>query len=296
MLQVGGGCAKAEAIEDWIQGLSPSVVVMQELWDLELEDHSWPHKYWVREGVKGQGLGLAVLLARHLVAPGGRMWRIYDDESALVVAFDSVSGSIWAVGSVHLRPGDSFTEKQAVLKGVVLSLKVVGADTAFPGGDFNCSYHKEHSPLRRFAEGNLEWSRLGMSYVGEMTDVTNEVPQRGGISRTSIDHPFVSGVLGEASERHLLPGICSHKAQLVVSRVRGFFRGPFGWKRYSWRRVGDQDKRQLMDSMEVFWFLGGGSWGRAGCVPRSLPPCCRSVSSPRSKNSAGAVLEAAAGR
>ena len=71
VLQVGGGAEKLEALEDWIIGLDPAIVLLQELWDLHLGDMAWTFAFHLFEGVKGQGLGLAVLVAKYLVAISG---------------------------------------------------------------------------------------------------------------------------------------------------------------------------------------------------------------------------------
>ena len=260
-LQVGGGVEKLEALEDWIIGLDPAIVLLQELWDLHLGDLAWTFAFHLFEGVKGQELGLAVLVTKYLVATSGSIKVVQDEESGLMVVMEGVTGEIRALASVHMRPGESFSDKKASLKQLTLSLKAVGPDSVFVAGDFNSQYHVEKSPLGVHARKNREWLSLGLQYCGRPEEVTNEVLVKGTRHVSSIDHGFGSGVFGGSTTRSLMPGISTHKAQLFVASVRGSFVKPFAWKRYKWRFADGQIREAMMAVMELLWFwvaIGGG--------------------------------------
>ena len=82
------------AVEDWVLGLDPQIVLLQELWEMEIELHGWTKGYRVFEGVKGTGLGLGVLVASWLIESGKEAWVVHDDEDALLVALKSTMGAI----------------------------------------------------------------------------------------------------------------------------------------------------------------------------------------------------------
>ena len=258
-LQIGGGTEKVEVVRDWMVGVAPSVALLQELWDLELKHVDWARKYHVVEGEKGQGLGLAVLIERYLLSPDDNVWTLLNEEYALVVAFIAADGKLWAVGSIHLRPGSSVTEKKMQLRETALACQVVRPDALFLGGDFNGTFEGERSPLRQFTAGSRTWTSLGLRYVGDPAQITNQVKRGGKVSETAIDHGFAGGHFRDC-ERHLIPGVGSHFAQLFTARIPGLFVRPFGWKRYPWRRTVDRDRVALMDAMEVYWYwaaIGG---------------------------------------
>ena len=261
VLQVGGGAEKLEAVEDWILGLDPAIVLRQELWDLRLGDQAWTFAFHVFEGVKGQGLGQAVLVAKHLLASSGSVSVVQDEGSGLAVAMEAVTGEVSALASVHVRPGDSFSDKKASLRKLTLSLKAVGPDSVFVAGEFNSQYHVEKSPLGVHADRSKKWLSLGLQYCGQPDAVTNEVLVKGTVHVSSIDHGFGSGVFGGATTRSLLPGVSTHKAQLFVASVHGSFVRPFAWKRYKWRFAEESIRGAMMAVMELLWFwvaIGGG--------------------------------------
>ena len=65
-----------------------------ELWQLQLRHVDWVRYIPVVEGVKGQGLGLAVLIERYLLSPENNVWTLLDEEFALMVAFIAVDGKM----------------------------------------------------------------------------------------------------------------------------------------------------------------------------------------------------------
>ena len=71
LLKVGKGQRNAEKIGDWVEGIRPDLLLLQELWELELQTQGWAHKYEVVEGVKGIRQGLAVAVATHVMSPEG---------------------------------------------------------------------------------------------------------------------------------------------------------------------------------------------------------------------------------
>ena len=77
------------------------------------------------EGVKGIGQGLAVAVATHLMSPEGELRVLMDIPDALLAGFHSVAGTLWVVGSVHLRPKSSYKEKMDRLNEIAATLEVV---------------------------------------------------------------------------------------------------------------------------------------------------------------------------
>ena len=92
VLQVGGGQRNAEKIEDWVDGIRPDLLLLQELWELELQTQRWVHKYEVIKGVKGIGQGLAVAVATHLMSPEGELRVLMDVPDVLLAGFNPSQG------------------------------------------------------------------------------------------------------------------------------------------------------------------------------------------------------------
>ena len=93
-----------------------------------------------------------------------------------------------------------------------------------------------------------------------MVEITNRI-RRGELEHeTAIDYCFVAGDLGQQASRELMHGVGSHRAQLVTMSMSSRFESPFGWKRYPWRRVQEEDRMRVIAAMEVFWhwaLIGG---------------------------------------
>ena len=53
---------KQEAVGDWAIGLDPTVVALQQLWEMRLDEQGWTEGYKIFEGEKGRGMGLAVMV------------------------------------------------------------------------------------------------------------------------------------------------------------------------------------------------------------------------------------------
>ena len=228
---MGGGQRNAEKIEDWVDGIRPDLLLLQELWELELQTQRWVHKYEVVEGVKGIGQGLAVAVATHLMSPKGELRVLMDVPNVLLAGFQSVAGTLWVVGSVHLRPKSSYKEKMDRLKEIVATLEVVRPAGVLLGGDWNSQLHLERSVLATFVRTSKAWERMGFQSLGE-SEITHRV-RRGDQEHTSaIDHCFVAGDLGQQATRELVHGVGSHRAQLVTMSLSSKFGSPFGWKRY----------------------------------------------------------------
>ena len=211
------------------------------------------------EGKKGQGLGLAVVIERYLLSPDDNVWTLLNKDYALVVAFIAADGKLWTVGSIHLRPGSSVTKKKMQLRETALACQVVRPDALFLGSDFKGTFEGEQSPLRQFTAGSRACTSLGLRYVRDAAQITNQVKQGGKASETAIDHRFAGGRFRDC-ERHFIPGVGSHFAQMFTARMPGLFVRPFAWKGYPWRRTGDHDRVALMDAMEVYWYwaaIGG---------------------------------------
>ena len=253
MTQVGGGTECVEELENWILGSRPDIAIYQELWDLELQGVPWLNGYQVFEGVKGQGLGLAVTIAFYLRAPGGEAWKLMDEESCLLVAFEASTGGIWVVGSVHLRPGAPYADKIEELRKMTMAARSLEPEATFIGGDFNCQCHLAGSPLEVHMRSG-SWKKLGLNYVGKKEDITHRVKRNGSILESAIDHGFAGGQLGESCSRELLPGTKTHLLQLFKAKVPAKMVKPFEWKRYKWRQITEEVKDAVMAAIEVLWY------------------------------------------
>ena len=115
--------------------IRPDLLLLQELWELELQTQRWVHKYEVVEGVKGIGQGLAAAVATHLMSPEGELRISMDVPDVLLAGFQSVAGTLWVVGSVYLRPKSSYKEKMDRLKEIAATLEVVRPAGVLLGGD-----------------------------------------------------------------------------------------------------------------------------------------------------------------
>ena len=106
--------------------------------------------------------------------------------------------------------------------------------------------------LATFVRTSKAWERMGFQSLGE-SEITNRI-RRGDQEHTSaIGHCFVAGDLGQQATRELVHGVGSHRAQLVTMSLSSKFGSPFGWKRYPWRRVSEEDKMRVIASLEVLW-------------------------------------------
>ena len=70
------------------------------------------------------------------------------------------------MGSIHLRPNTSVTEKKGHLREVASAYNVVGPDALFLGGDFNGTFESVKSLLQSFTEGSRTGISLGLKCWG----------------------------------------------------------------------------------------------------------------------------------
>ena len=246
----GGSTLQTALARLWVEALGPDVLCLQELWDKAAARAAVPPAYealW--SSADGPGTGFVIAWKRSL--------RRRPEEAELVFDGEHWIGALlplWHIGrvlvcSVHLHPKITYKEWLRQVRHMEQLRRDLQPDYSILSGDPNAT-DAPGSPLA----SSLSPSGALRNYLRVIPTgtPTNHAVVKGTPRATAIDHAFIHGPVAEARHQ-LLSSRSTHAVIIVTVTLLTKSSDAWAWRRFRWRRAGQQDLDTLGAALDLVW-------------------------------------------